>query len=48
MGYYDFDDHFWSPQEVCGKSAVPDEKKIFWTTQLTKLIRQFLSRTLTK
>jgi hypothetical protein len=17
MGYYDFDDHFWSPQEVC-------------------------------
>ena len=19
MGYYDFDEHFWSPQEVCGQ-----------------------------
>ncbi|MDV2997363.1 MAG: hypothetical protein N4J56_007068 [Chroococcidiopsis sp. SAG 2025] len=19
MGYYDFNDHFWSPQEVCAK-----------------------------
>lgn len=20
MGYYDFDDHFWSPQEVCAQT----------------------------
>ncbi len=20
MGYYDFDEHFWSPQEVCGQT----------------------------
>lgn len=28
MSYYDFNDHFWTPQEVCGqKSAIIERKK---------------------
>ncbi len=28
MSYYDFDDHFWSPQTVCSQSAPITNKKI--------------------
>lgn len=41
MGYYDFNDHFWSSQEVCGKLEVEDAKKSFWSTQVIKLVKQF-------
>lgn len=27
MSYYDFDDHFWSPQTVCSQSALPKPNK---------------------
>ena len=23
MGYYDFEDHFWAPHEVCGQTLEP-------------------------
>jgi hypothetical protein len=44
MSYYDFNDHFWSPQEVCGKLEVQNEEKSFWKTQFIKSIRQRFSR----
>ncbi len=42
MSYYD-NEHFWTPQEVCGQLAVKNEKKSFWEIQPLKLIKQFLS-----
>jgi len=27
VSYYDFDDHFWSPQTVCSQSASPKSNK---------------------
>lgn len=30
MGYYDFDDHFWSPQEVCAKLPAKNNQKVGW------------------
>ncbi|GET39682.1 hypothetical protein [Microseira wollei] len=31
MAYYDFDDHFWSPQEVCGQ--IPQKNQPSWGVQ---------------
>jgi hypothetical protein len=30
MGYYDFDDHFWSPREVCAQAPTKDTQEPFW------------------
>lgn len=30
MGYYDFDEHFWSPQEVCAKLPPKNNQKVGW------------------
>jgi len=30
MGYYDFNDHFWSPKEVCGQLPPKTCKKRVW------------------
>ncbi|MCP6761060.1 MAG: hypothetical protein NHB32_20460 [Fischerella sp. CENA71] len=27
MGYYDFDNHFWSPKQVCCQSKLQNKKK---------------------
>ncbi len=37
MGYYDFDDHFWSPREVCAQvpKKEPQERKF----KVTKLVQ---------
>jgi hypothetical protein len=37
MGYYDFNDHFWSPLEVCAQAPKkePPEKKI----RITNLVQ---------
>ncbi len=50
MSYYDFNDSFWSPQEVCGKCKleVQEEDKSFWETRFIKLIKQFFSHSITK
>ncbi len=48
MSYYDFNDSFWSPQEVCGELEVQQKEKSFWETRFIKLIRQFFSRSTTK
>lgn len=47
MSYYD-NEHFWTPQEVCGQLAGLDEKKSFWTLPLLNEIKQFFSRFNTK
>jgi hypothetical protein len=41
MGYYDFNDHFWSPLEVCAQAPKkqPPEKKI----RITNLIHTIFS-----
>jgi|GEM_PF-3374369 hypothetical protein len=30
MGYYDFDDHFWSPREVCAQVPKKDTQDRFF------------------
>ncbi len=27
MGYYDFNDHFWSPREVCAQAPKPETQE---------------------
>jgi hypothetical protein len=41
MGYYDFNDHFWSPLEVCaqGSKKEPSEKKF----KITNLVQTIFS-----
>ncbi|AFZ17470.1 hypothetical protein Mic7113_1598 [Allocoleopsis franciscana PCC 7113] len=41
MGYYDFNDHFWSPLEVCASAPKkePSEKKF----KITNLVQTILS-----
>jgi hypothetical protein len=29
MGYYDFDDHFWSPREVCAQAPTKEVQEPF-------------------
>jgi len=29
MGYYDFDDHFWSPREVCAQAPIKEAQEPF-------------------
>jgi hypothetical protein len=29
MGYYDFDDHFWSPREVCAQAPAKEAQEPF-------------------
>lgn len=29
MGYYDFDDHFWSPREVCAQAQAKKAQEPF-------------------
>ncbi len=41
MGYYDFDDHFWSPQEVCGKSP---RQKLNQKTSLARILGKVYKR----
>jgi len=45
MGYYDFNDHFWSPVEVCVQAPKkqPLEKK-FRVTKLVKTVFSTLYR----
>ena len=45
MGYYDFNDHFWSPLEVCAQAPKkqPPEKK-FNVTNLVQTIFSAMSR----
>ena len=44
MSYYDFNDRFWSPHEVCGKIEVQNEEKSFWKIRFIKSIGQFFLR----
>jgi hypothetical protein len=37
MGYYDFDDHFWSPREVC--TQVPAKVEQAQSSRAPKLLR---------
>lgn len=30
MGYYDFDDHFWSPREVCAQAPQLETRQDFF------------------
>ncbi|MFB2918298.1 hypothetical protein ACE1CB_07400 [Aerosakkonema sp. BLCC-F2] len=30
VSYYDFDDHFWSPKEVCGQQPPKRTQKRIW------------------
>ncbi len=40
MGYYDFEEHFWSPQEVCGQMIEPvNETRFKFGQKIVKAIR---------
>ena len=38
MGYYDFNDHFWSPTEVCAIAPKAETQKRFLSRQLLNMI----------
>jgi hypothetical protein len=42
MSYYDFDDHFWSPREVCAIAPKTESKQGFLTV-LHSLRQLFLA-----
>ncbi len=42
MGYYDFDDHFWSPQEVC--TQVPAKVHTEPSSRVPKLLRTVFNK----
>ncbi len=45
MGYYDFNDHFWSPAEVCAIAPKAETQKRLWSGQrLNMLFRKVFSR----
>lgn len=41
MGYYDFDEHFWSPVEVCAQAPQKESHKR--KLKVTELIQTLLS-----
>ena len=41
MGYYDFDEHFWSPVEVCVQAPQKESRKR--KLNMTELIQSLLS-----
>ncbi len=43
MGYYDFNDHFWSPNEVCA-IALKKENKIGFFKVLLRSLRETFVR----
>ncbi len=42
MGYYDFDDHFWSPREVCAQAPQQDTPKPFGS--VLKVLQSILGK----
>ncbi len=46
MGYYDFDDHFWSPHEVCKQKSqiVTQEEEFSLIKKLQGYLRRFKKR----
>lgn len=43
MGYYDYDEHFWSPLEVCAQAPQKEPRKR--KLNVTELIQSILSAT---
>lgn len=41
MGYYDFNDHFWSPVEVCAQA--PQKKPLEKKSRVTNLVKTIFS-----
>jgi hypothetical protein len=41
MGYYDFNDHFWSPREVCAQAPQKEPQEGFF--RVPKLMRLIFS-----
>lgn len=44
MGYYDFNDHFWSPNEVCAIAQKKETQAGFFKVLLHSLRKAFLHR----
>ena len=46
MGYYDFDDHFWSPHQVCKQKSkiVAQEEKFSLIKKLLGYLQRFRKR----
>ena len=46
MGYYDFDDHFWSPHEVCQQKSkiVAQEEEFSFIKKLQGYLQRFRKR----
>ena len=46
MGYYDFDDHFWSPHEVCKQKSkvVAQEEEFSLINKLQGYLQRFRNR----
>lgn len=41
MGYYDFNDHFWAPHEVCKQKIVPQYQQFSFIEKLHKWFKSF-------
>ena len=44
MGYYDFNDHFWSPNEVCAIAPKKETQTGFFKVLLRSLREAFLGQ----
>ena len=43
MGYYDFNDHFWSPREVCGQATKVDTQAQLRIPTLRRMLQKLFS-----
>ena len=44
MSYYDFDDHFWSPREVCAQAPKTETSENFLRGLMRTIFREVFRR----